>query len=238
MTRTLLTIGLLVGTASGQTIDLAATAATDGRIAEYQITGSFAEIGLDPDGLYDVNDPGTQFQAIDLFPNEAAFGLGALSYDNSALAGVGTETVPVTGIDLSSLWSSGSATTDISDAALGLWFFDAPRSFQFGALDAADTVTFVNGVIQSVNLTIDASFVVDYSFAGAATAYDGVFSITGDTFALAIDEIEFDVQTFLGPVPASRFELDISGRIASIPAPGTAAGLALAGLLATRRRRG
>ncbi|MEL6797734.1 MAG: hypothetical protein AAFO89_13040, partial [Planctomycetota bacterium] len=59
---------------SGQSIDLAAAVDPAGQIAEFNVTGSFAQVGLDPDGLYDVNNPGSQFAAVDVFPNATAFG--------------------------------------------------------------------------------------------------------------------------------------------------------------------
>ena len=35
----------------------------------------------------------------------------------------------MTGLDVSALWTDGSATSDISDAGLDLWFFSIPNSF-------------------------------------------------------------------------------------------------------------
>ncbi|MEO0512563.1 MAG: hypothetical protein AAF108_06655 [Planctomycetota bacterium] len=243
--RILFVISALAATTiSGQTVSLAGTADGTGRIAEFNITGSFSQIDLgdggpnDNDGFFNVDNPSQMFGAGNMFPNEQAFGIGSLGFDAGSVTGVGIETVAATGIDLSSLWSSGSATSDISDAALRAQFFEAPTSFVFGALDGADTLTFTDGALTSIDISITASFVVDYTFAGAPTSYDGTFSISGNRFALFIDETEFDVQTAFGPQPQSRFLADVRGTVAAVvPAPYSAAPIAMGGLLAGRRRR-
>ncbi|MEL6798042.1 MAG: hypothetical protein AAFO89_14630, partial [Planctomycetota bacterium] len=170
-------------------------------------------------------------------PNAVAFGLGSLGFDAGAVTGIGTEVVPATSLDLSDLWTAGSATSDISDAALGLWFFDAPRSIDFGPLDAADTITFVDGQIDSASISVPASVTIDYSFAGAATTYIGSFSITGNQFSFAIDDTQLDVVTAFGTLPASRLVVDLNGTIAAIPSPATTAVFGTLALAAARRRR-
>lgn len=230
--------------ASGGVISLAGIADGASRIAEYDLTGSFAQINFgdgspgDSDGLYSIVDPTIQFGSIDLFPGERSFGLGGLTYDAAGVTGSGVETVAVTGIDLGQLWAAGSATTDISDVALGLFFFEAPRAFSFGPLDANDTVTFVDGVLTSIDLEIDAALSLDLTFGGDPVTWDGSFTISGSEFSLFIDETEFDVPTAFGTQPQSRLVVDIGGTITAVPSPG-AAGLAgvFACAIVRRRRR-
>lgn len=233
-----------VGWAPAQSVSLAGTATGSSQIAEFDLTGAFSQIDFgdgtpgDSDGLFNVANPSQAFASVDMFPNEQSFGIGSLTYDIGSVTGVGVETVAATGIDLGLLWAIGSATTDISDVALGLQFFDAPTSFVFGALDGGDTLTFTDGVLTSIDIEITAAFIVDYSFAGAATSYDGTFAISGNAFSLFIDESVGNIPTAFGPAPQSRFLADISGTIDSVvPAPGAATLFGFAGLAGFRRRR-
>ena len=230
---------------SAQTVSLAGTAEGTSRIAEFNITGVFSQIDKgdgsvnDSDGFFNVADETQMFGSGNMFPNEQAFGVGNLSFDAGLITGVGVETVAATGIDLGQLWSAGSSTSDISDAALGLQFFDAPRSLDFGSLDAADTLTFTDGVLTSIDIEITASFVVDYTFAGSPVSYDGTFSISGNRFALLIDDTLFDVPSAFGLQPESRFLANVGGTIdAVVPSPASVATLSLAGVLTGCRRRG
>lgn len=228
---------LSLSTAQAQIINLAGQADPTSFMAEYDITGVQAQINFgdgtagDADGLYNVADLSQSFGSADVFPRESNFSIGSLSYNDGAITGSGVETSAVTGLDLSGFWTadpnrdgSGGATvtSDISDHALGLWFFNAPGSIGFGALDAADTVTFTDGVLTSIDLSVSASFIVDYTFAGSSTSYDGSFSISGADFAFQIDETELNVPTSIGSSPQSRFVADVSGTINAVPEPASA----------------
>ncbi|MEM9374212.1 MAG: PEP-CTERM sorting domain-containing protein [Planctomycetota bacterium] len=243
MHKAALFAAIAAASANAQTIDLAGTAAGDSRISEFAVTGSFAQIDMgdgspgDADGLYSVVD-GASFGIIDVFPNETAFGLGDLTYDAGSLTGSGVETVAVTNIDLSDFWASGSSTTDVSDAGLALWFFGAPTAFNFGGLDAADTVTFTDGVLTSIDIQMDAALTIDYTFTGNPFSYDGTFSISGADFTLSIDDTVTGIPNpFGGPDIDSRLVADIRGTVAAVvPAPSSGALLGL-GLIASARRR-
>ncbi|MEM6757185.1 MAG: hypothetical protein AAF586_08470, partial [Planctomycetota bacterium] len=116
-------IGAVSATASATDISLASTMDPTGRLTETVVTGSYAQINLDPDGLYSaVND--SPFGPITLFPNDVNFTVGSFSVDDTTITGTGVEIAPITGLDLSGF--SGSATSDISSTGLGLWFFGAP----------------------------------------------------------------------------------------------------------------
>lgn len=231
--------------AVGQTISLAGEADGSSRISEFDLTGAFAQIDFgdggpgDADGAYSVADETGPFgSALDVFPNETNFGVGNLMFDDSTLTGFGVETLTIGAIDLGQLFTPASLTSDISGVALSNFFFSAPVDFVFGSLDASDTVTFTDGVLTSIDLSIDASFLVDLTFAGQGRSFDGAFSISGNRFSLFIDETEFNVPTVFGVAPQSRIVVDISGTVAAvIPAPGAAAFLAVAGAFAARRRR-
>ena len=244
---------------AGGTFSLASTMDADGFISEDVLTGSFAQIsqgdGLpgDNDGLYDINDLGsanpTAFGAIDLFPREADFQIGGLTFA-SGVSGNETETVGIDNLDLSELWKSdpnrtngagGSPATvvsDISDRGLGLWFFDAPGAITFGATDATDTVTFTNGLLTSIDLSIDATFSSANPFGGPDIEWVGTFSISGDQVSFQINNTQ--PAGFFG---SSTLVIDLTGTVGAvntfvIPAPGAAVALGSFGLLVVRRRRG
>ena len=177
-TKTFLAAGFLSLSALSHagTIPLASTMNGSSYMAEDLMTGGFSRINAgtgasgDRDGHYRWNgssDPASiTIQSTtpsadgyplgsgwDLFPNEASFVFGSITYDDSYIVG-GSGTAPITAINLGNFWASGSSTTDISDTALDLWLFGGPVQFAFGSLDANDTVTFTNGVLTSINLSL------------------------------------------------------------------------------------
>ncbi|MEM7754084.1 MAG: hypothetical protein AAF297_00445 [Planctomycetota bacterium] len=230
--------------ATAQTIDLAGLAGGDGRLSEFDLTGAFAQIDFgdgtpgDADGAYLLADSsGPLGTALDVFPNETSFGLGGLTFDDTGLSGVGAEAAPATALDLGDLWNPGSPSADLSAVAISNFFFGAPVSLAFGALDAADVVQFVDGQLDSVNLEVDAALTIDYSFGGGApTVYNGLFAISGDAFTLLIDETVLNIDTAFGPAPQSRLRLDLGGQVLAIPAPAGVVCLGLLGLVVRRRR--
>lgn len=226
-------------------ISLASTMDTAGGLTENLVTGSQARIGLgngspgDADGLYNINDDTDVFGAVDLFPNEADFGVGTFSVDASGISGTGIEVAPITAIDLSALWTSGSSTTDISDTGLGLWFFGSPTAFGFGALDATDTATFTDGTLTGISLDVDATFGV-FDASSNNVVWSGTFSVTGDQIALSFNDTQSFDTGFFGVVP-STLTSDLSGVVESvgvyqIPEPASASAFLVAGLFLRRRR--
>ncbi|RYD44554.1 MAG: PEP-CTERM sorting domain-containing protein [Verrucomicrobiaceae bacterium] len=175
----------------------------------------------------------------DLFPREENFLVGNITFDESLIPASGTTTVPITAIDLGEFWKSdpnrtnGSYTatptilSDISDRALGLWFFGGPGGITFGALEASDTVTFVDGQLTSINLNITTTF------SASGRNWIGTFGIDGNNIAYSID----------ATVGGSRLIADISGTVNSVgtyavPEPSTVLlSSLLAGSFLLRRRR-
>jgi len=244
-----------VSAVQAQTVDLAGQADPSSFLAEFNLTGVQSQINFgdgsagDADGFYNVANLSQQFGSGDTFPNEGNFSIGNLTYDTSVITGSGVETAAVTGLDLSGFWTADpnrdgsggpTVTSDISDHALGLWFFNEPGSIDFGTLDAADTVTFTNGVLSSIDLAVDASFIVDFtSGTGTPTSYDGTFSISGADFAFLIDDTETVTNPFSDSDLDSRFVADVTGTINAVPEPASALVLLGGGLgLLARRKRG
>ncbi|MCW1885561.1 hypothetical protein OKA04_12550 [Luteolibacter flavescens] len=260
--RSILLISLLGAASSlhAATVSLASTMSGDSYISEDAATGGFGMIRLgngslgtagantgDADAIYDINNlgqanPGSPLgTTIDLFPRETSFQVGSLSYDETGLTGVGTETVAITSFDLSAFWTSDPARTngapggpptvisDISDHALGLWFFDAPGGISFGSLDASDTLTFTNGQLTSINLAIPTTFTVNI---GTELAWSGTFSVTGNQIAYLINDVQ---ETFIGP---STLTANLTGTVnAVVPEPAVTLLGSLGALLLLRRRR-
>lgn len=246
-----LTTLAIVPLAEAQTISLNSTMNGNSFISEDAVTGSFARINAgngslgsvgsntgDGDGTYNIANvsnpnPGPLWGTpMDIFPREANFQVGSLTYNGVGATGIGTETFAITAYNLSAFWSAdpnrlnaapGAAPTvisDISDHGLGQWFFNAPGSILFGALDASDTVTFTDGALTSINLAISTSFTID-SF---GLVWDGTFSISGANLSYQIND---SADTFLGP---STLVADLTGTVNAVTVVPEPSSLALAGL--------
>ncbi len=249
-------------------VSLASAMDGGGYMSEDKITGSFARINLgngspgsagshtgDADGVYNIDniglaDPGALWGTpIDLFPREADFLIGSLTFDESLVSTTGASTVPITGIDLGAFWTSDASrlggpgsvpniVTDISDYAIGLWLFNGSGGISFGGLDAGDTLTFTDGVLTSIDLHLTTAF--SASFGGMEAVWEGVFSITGDAISYQIDDTVF-IPGYSEFVGEPRFVADLTGTVSSvgvysIPEPASAL-LGSFGLLALLRRR-
>ncbi|MEM7392784.1 MAG: hypothetical protein AAF492_10585, partial [Verrucomicrobiota bacterium] len=177
-----------------------------------------AHVG-DADAIYDLdqiasNNPTQLGSDIDLFPRETQFQIGSLHYDDSGFTGSGLEVFAVTNIDLSGFWtadpnrldntppSNPGVISDISDWAIGQWFFNNPGGIQFGALAPGGTVTLNDGVLTSIEVDLPTTFVIDASGSfGVIGNYDGMFSISGASISWNINETEdlgvFGMSTFV-----------------------------------------
>ncbi|MEM6553939.1 MAG: PEP-CTERM sorting domain-containing protein [Planctomycetota bacterium] len=230
---------LAVGPVSAQTIDLASTmnagngsgTPDTGFLSEDLVTGSFGQIARSPDGLYNVADPSQQFGTVGLFPNQANFGIGSLTYDDSGVDSLGIDIAPITGLDTSDFWQAGSSITDINDASgFDFWFQGSNSIVAFGA--PTGTVTFSNGDLVSIDLSTSISFTIDYSVFAPTTTYTGTFLISGNQLAIAVNE-----SVELAPGQVSTFVADLTGTVnAVIPEPSSVA-LLFGGLTLLSLRR-
>ncbi|MEM9753983.1 MAG: hypothetical protein AAF916_11455, partial [Planctomycetota bacterium] len=122
-------------------------------------------------------------------------------------------------LDLSQLWSAdpnrvngvaGSpplVQSDISDRAIGLWFFDAPGAITFGSLDASDTITYTDGALTSIDIEVTADFSV------STTTWSGLFTISGADLSFQIN----DSQPF--GFGSSDLVVDLTGTVLAVPEP-------------------
>ena len=227
----------LASVAQGASLSLASTMDGNSSLSENFITGSLAQINFgsggqgDDDGFYDVTNTANQFGSSDIFPNETAFTVGSIDYSDDALTGSGIETTAITGIDLSGI------TSDISN--LGDWWFGAPAFFSFGALDASDTISFIDGAVSSVGLSIDAAFNTVDGQSNLVT-WNGTFSVSGNDISLSITDTQiFNTGPFGGnnDVP-STFTADLGGTVNAIPEPTSTLLCSLGlGMFVLRRKR-
>ncbi|MEM6748973.1 MAG: PEP-CTERM sorting domain-containing protein [Planctomycetota bacterium] len=239
------------GPAMAVDIPLASVMDPAGTISESLLTGETFVIsnggGAVANGLAGDDDSNPAFGSpINLFPNEANFNVGSISVDAGAVSPTGFSTAPITGLDLSDLWAPDPNRTvgtpgvdaivlsDISDWAIGLWLGASPGDITFGPLDASDTASFDDGLLNSIDLIVDASFSAN-TFVGLLT-FNGTFSIIGDELSFQINDSE---QTFFGD---SFLTVDLTGDVAAvdtfvIPEPATAGLLSLGGFAVLRRRR-
>lgn len=256
----LATLGFVGAPSWAQTsVDLASTMNPTGFLGESAATGSFARINLgdgslgsvgantgDGDGVFnfanrEATDPGPAFGTpIDLFPREADFLVGSL--DHAPITGTGVETLSIVSLDTSEFWSpdpgrtdftnfdSPSVISDISDYGIGLWFFNGPGSITFGALDSADTVTYTDGELTSIDLEVETVFNAD-AF-GTPVSYSGTFSITGNQLSYQIDD-----NADLGFFGTSNLVADLTGTVnAVVPEPASLVLVGLGGLAMLGRR--
>lgn len=177
----------------------------------------------------------------DVFPRETNFQVGSITYDETLVSTTGVSVIPILSIDLGQFWTSdpnrtasgpGSVPTvqsDISDHALGMWFFNGAGGISFGGLNILDTVTFTDGILTSIDLSIPTTFTASF---GPSMSWTGTFSITGSTISYQIDDTRV---TPLGP--SSHLVANLTGTVnAVVPEPSTAL-LGSLGLLALARRR-
>tara|TARA_B100001057_G_scaffold293998_1_gene294078 strand:- start:4304 stop:5032 length:729 start_codon:yes stop_codon:yes gene_type:complete len=219
-------------------VPLASTMNSDSFMSETQVTGSISRIRFgdgsanDIDGGYNISNENQLFGGgYNLFPNEANFSIGSLTYDDSLINGTGTEIIGISSIDLNPF-----GNVDISISAREAWFSGLPSSFLFGAVDENDNLTFNDGSLSSINISLDAEFEMLDSTLNKVS-FDGTFIINGADLSLQIQESrDFDTG-FFGVVPTT-LTVDMKGVVNAIPEPSSALLSLLGSLIILRRRRG
>ncbi|MEM9480530.1 MAG: PEP-CTERM sorting domain-containing protein [Verrucomicrobiota bacterium] len=244
----LLLLATSVGGSHAANISLASTMDPSSWFTDTTLSAAFAQIsqgnGLpgDADGFYNFADPnfafGTPFgSGSDIFPNEGDFSIGSFEIDGAGVSGSGIETVSILSLDI-------DFSSDISFSDLSSLFgpVSSTLTLSFGALDASDTATFTDGLLTSVDFSVDATLNVNNAFLGSVDL-DGTFSASGDSIALFINEVVTGLPTPPLISDQTEFTADLDGTILSvgtftIPEPSTSLlALATVGFAAVRRRR-
>jgi hypothetical protein len=154
---------------------------------------AYAEIGLDPDGFYQINNPDRQYGSYDVFINQELIDIGKFTVESGKVSGKGLETAKI--ID---------------------WFFDITQTVDTtrGATttevsNTDGTITFIDGQPVNVNLVAD----LDFEFQSGLVKgfnFPGNMTITNNYFELQADNTH---STILG---AFRNKWDLKGDL-SLP---------------------
>ncbi|MEM9480532.1 MAG: hypothetical protein AAGA58_12835 [Verrucomicrobiota bacterium] len=171
----------------------------------------------------------------DAFPNEENFSVGSLDYDEALIFGTGVETIPILSLDLSGL------QTDVDHVAMAAADITGLQAWQFGAIDAGDTVTFTDGVLTSIDVDVTADAAIadfDTFLGGPLKVFNGNLVFSGNDISWTILDTEF-INAFPIADGNSTLDWNLSGTVLSVipePSSGLLA-LAAASLVFRRRRR-
>lgn len=185
-----------------QSLEIGATLDATSRFYDY-FSDAYAEVSLNPDGFYQIDNPSTQYGSYEVFPNETEFSLGTLSYDGSGLTGSGDESAPVTGLELD----------------LDAWVDTDGNAYHTAFSELTGSLALKDGVPQS--LSLNAKVTLTYT-SGLITglSFSGTISVTDNVFALDVDTTN---ATPLGPL---RLRWALTGT-ANLPPPRASVGALL-----------
>lgn len=220
------TAAVLFGTGV-QAADVSLTGSADDTTRWYDyFSNAYAELG--ETNFIDITTP-TETYGLSggVYPNGASFDIGTLSYDETGLTGVGSETASVTGYS-----ADFAASIADNDNILG-------GSYTTAIASPTGTIDFQDGEIVSIDFNAQVIFTYDYSAFNAALSalqYVGTFTVSGDEFSLVADEPTpgaYTIDTF-----NFRHQWDATGTVDQVvPEPGGALLFAgVAGILFRRRR--
>ena len=103
---------------------------------------AYAEISLDPDGFYQIDNPAKQYGSYDVFVNQTLIDIGKFTVDSNSISGVGIEVAQITdwNFDITKTVDTtrGETATRVSD------------------IDGS--ITFLDGEAVNVNLQADLEF--------------------------------------------------------------------------------
>ncbi|MEO0531413.1 MAG: hypothetical protein AAF266_12690, partial [Planctomycetota bacterium] len=177
--------------AGAASLALTGTADDGARWFEY-FSDAFAELGRDPDGFYAISglpQVGNAFGTnVDVFPNDNAFDLGTITYNDAALTGVGHESAAVTDytVDFDLNIADDDAVANSANDNRG---YDTTVSGLQGAVE------FTDNVVTSIDLSARITFT--YRFGANSFPYEGTLVFDGDRFELLVDDTNtFGSSTF------------------------------------------
>lgn len=207
MYKTVLILASLAAFTAGTSAAIVVNFTADGagRFADY-FSGAYAQINLDPDGMYSLADD-SPFGSVDAFPSEGNWsGVGELTLSGTVL-GSGVENFTITG-----------GVFDINayvDGAVASAFGDYTTTLS----GVTGSVALNDGVVTSltVNSNIAFSFLLDPS-----ASFDGALTLSETTFDLFVDETESVDTGVFGVLPV-RQAWDFGGTTAAsvVPEPTT-----------------
>lgn len=182
----------------------------------------------DPDGFYLASTDVAIGSGVFCHPYGAAFGpggaSGAIEIDMSGVTGVGTETAPITDIDI-----------EFND-----WIADNDAIFDLTYVSdytsVTGSVTLVSGVVTSIDSlssTATLSYDLTAFVSGVFVPFAGTFSVTAGDFDLSVAP-----GPTATPLGTADYEWDYTGTAIPAPEPGTGLATLCGGLtLALLKRR-
>ena len=78
-----------------QPLNLTGRMDSTSRFYDY-FSDAYAEISLDPDGFYQIDNPAKQYGSYDVFVNQTLIDIGKFTVDSNSIAGVGIEVAQIT----------------------------------------------------------------------------------------------------------------------------------------------
>ncbi|MEM9444832.1 MAG: PEP-CTERM sorting domain-containing protein [Verrucomicrobiota bacterium] len=199
-------------------VDLTANGSS--RVYDYFSNG-YAQVDLEPDGMYDIDTNNQLGGDLDVFPSEGNWNsVGSLSLDGD-LIGSGSESFNIT-----------DATFDFAQYISGTFSVLNDTNYTTTLAINSGSASFTDGLLTSLSLDADVSFTFQSGFG------PGVFS---ETSGLILTESSFDldVDDQVGAFVFVRHQWDADGTasIEVVPEPSTYALLAVgAAALALLRR--
>jgi hypothetical protein len=178
-----------------QPLNLTGRMDSTSRFYDY-FSDAYAEISLDPDGFYQIDNPAKQYGSYDVFVNQTLIDIGKFTVDSNSIAGVGIEVAQITdwNFDITKTVDTtrGETATRVSDIDGSITFFD--------------------GEAVNVNLQADLEFEFLSGLVKGFT-FPGTIEITNNYFEIHADNTH---STILGPF-RNRWELKGSLNLPGLP---------------------
>lgn len=184
---------------------------------------------------YEEANFGTIFNQTITDPNAGTFNFGELSWDDSLITGVGSETIGVGNFTFSlnpDRFSPNLSANNLNNEAN--WAYNFLTSNLLGT-----GLSFTDGELTSIDFTADLSIqTLAFGSFPLADTFDGNITFSGLNFAFNVDQIK-DINTPLGPANDVHTVFDVAGSVV-VPEPqtyGMIFGLLVICLAVVRKRK-
>lgn len=172
-----------------QNLNLTGKMDSTSRFYDY-FSDAYAEISLDPDGFYQIDNPAKQYGSYDVFVNQTLIDVGKVTVDSNSISGVGIEVAQITD-----------------------WNFDITKTVDTTRGETATRVSDVDGSITFIDgeaVNVDLRGNLEFEFLSGMVkgfTFPGTIEITNNYFEIHADKTH---STILGPF---RNRWDLKGNI-------------------------